>query len=129
MLPHEKVYTRLGISKIHGIGVIAIRDIPKNTLLFEFDNSELVWIESDKLINLPDKLKKLYDDFCIIKDNGKLYGCPENFNQLTAAWYLNCSDTPNVVIDESYNFYAKFDIKEGEELTVDYNTFSEQPKP
>ena len=85
MLPHNKVYTRLGVSKIHGIGVFAIVDIEKGTSLFEHDNTKMVWIEANSLVNIPEKLKKLYDDFCVIKDNGTLYGCPENFNQLTMA--------------------------------------------
>ncbi len=128
MLPHEMVHTRLGVSKIHGIGVIAIREIPKNTPLFEFDNTEIVWVNSDQLADLPPKIKLLYEDFCVLKETSSLYGCPKNFNQLTMAWYLNHSDNPNVVIDEVYNFHTKSYIQEGEELTVDYNTFSESPK-
>ena len=67
----------------------------------------------------------MYDDFCVIKDNGKQYGCPQNFNQLTMAWYMNHSDTPNVEIDENYDFRASIEIKDGEELTINYKTFSE----
>lgn len=33
-LPHQQVYTRLKPSKIHGVGVFAIRPIPKNTRLY-----------------------------------------------------------------------------------------------
>ena len=42
-LPHEHVYVRLGASAIHGIGVIAIRHIPKGTNIFANDRVELVW--------------------------------------------------------------------------------------
>ena len=125
MLPHDKVYSRLGVSNIHGIGVFAFCDIGKGELLFECDNTEIVWINANEINNLSKKFKKLYDDFCVIKNNGTLYGCPKNFNQLTMAWYMNHSDEPNVEIDENYNFHTKQRIKEGEELTINYNTFSE----
>jgi len=125
MLPHYKVFTRLGVSKIHGIGVFAITDIEKETPLFEFDNTNMTWVDAKELENLPPKLKKLYDDFCVIKNNKTVYGCPANFNQLTMAWYMNHSDEPNVKIDKDYNFIANKPIKDGEELTINYNNFSE----
>lgn len=125
MLPHDKVFTRLGVSTIHGIGVFAITNIPKGTLLFENDNTEMVWIDATETIGLTDNLKKFYEDFCVLKDNGKTYGCPPNFNQLTMAWYMNHADEPNVTINDEYDFITSIDIKEGEELTINYKTFSE----
>lgn len=115
----------MGISEIHDIGVFAIADIDENTPLFEFDNTEMVWINADEITNIPPKLKKFYDDFCVIKNDKTLYGCPSNFNQLTMAWYMNHSDTPNVKIDKEYNFFANKLIKDGEELTINYKDFSE----
>lgn len=126
MLPHYKVFTRLGSSEIHGIGVFAITDIEKDTPLFEFDNTEMVWVNANEIENLHPKIKQLYNDFCIIKHNNTVYGCPINFNQLTMAWYMNHSDEPNVEPDKGYNFVTKRLIKEGEELTVNYNGFSEK---
>ena len=125
MLPHEKVFTRLGVSSIHGIGVFAICNIEKNILLFENDNTEMIWIDVNNTIGISDKLKKMYEDFCVLKDKGAKYGCPTNFNQLTMAWYMNHSDTPNVDIDENYDFRTLRDIEDGEELTINYKTFSE----
>ena len=125
MLPHDKVYTRLGLSAIHGIGVFAINNIQKDTKLFENDNTDMVWINASEFANASYKIKKMYEDFCIVKDNGTLYGCPTNFNQLTMAWYMNHSDTPNVEIDENYDFRTSRDIIDGEELTINYKTFSE----
>lgn len=125
MLPHYKVFTRLGISSIHGIGVFAIADIDAGTPLFEFDNTEMVWIENNQIENLSPQVKSLYTDFCIKKNNQ--YGCPSNFNQLTMAWYMNHSENPNVIANEEYNFFSSRDIKDGEELTINYNLFNEQP--
>jgi hypothetical protein len=106
--------------------VFAIQDIPDGTCLFPDDDEELVWIDKQELSQLSPAQKKLYDDFCVI--NGDRYGCPRNFNKLTPAWYLNESSTPNVACDEEYRFYATREIKEGEELTVNYDTYSDRPK-
>jgi hypothetical protein len=70
MRPHDKVFTRLGVSSIHGIGVFAIADIEKGTPLFEHDTTEIVWISADEMKGISEKLRKFYDDFCVIKENG-----------------------------------------------------------
>lgn len=124
-LPHEGVYTRLKPSKIHGVGVFAIRDIPKGTPVFAEDDDDIVWVDKKDTENLLPPLREFYDDFCIVK--GDKYGCPKNFDTLTIAWYLNSSDKPNVAADENYRFYALRDIKAGEELTADYSTYSDEP--
>jgi SET domain-containing protein len=121
-LPHEGVYARIGRSKIHGVGVIAIAPIAKGTDLFPTDKSDVKWVEEADLPESP-ALRKFYHDFCI--HNGRTYGCPRSFNELTAAWYLNHSDQPNVRCDTKYRFFALRDIREGEELTVDYRTYSD----
>lgn len=123
-LPHLSVYTRLRPSKVHGVGVFAIRPIKQGTRLFDSDE-ELVWVDESDVKRLASSVRKLYEDFAIIKD-GK-YGCPSNFNRLTMAWYLNDSDRPNVIVDDNYNMRAARDISEGEELTIDSSKFSKQP--
>jgi len=126
-LPHEGVYTRLGASKIHGVGVFAIRAIPKGAYVFVDDEADIVWVDKKDIEGLPAQIRRFYDDFAIIR--GNLYGCPISFDKLTISWFLNDSKEPNVAADEEYRFYALRDIKEGEELTADYNTYSDQPAP
>jgi hypothetical protein len=131
--PHDKVYTRLRPSKIQkgGIGVFAIRRIKKRTKLFCGDFEEMIWKEERDLPKRPRTIRKLYDDFAVIitddKDQKTRYGCPINFNRLTPSWYLNSSRKANVRCDQYYNFFALRDIEPGEELTVDYSTYSEEP--
>jgi SET domain-containing protein len=120
--PHLGVYVRLKPSKIHGIGVFAIRDIPKGTYVFRGDDGEMVWTKASATHRLDRELKRLYRDFCVTRDG--LYGCPRNFNLLTLAWYLNNSNRPNMAADKKYNFYSTRRIKKGEELTVNYDTYS-----
>lgn len=122
-LPHEGVYTRLRPSSIHGVGVFAIADIPKAIYPFEPDNDSLVSVCSSETEYLPAEVKRLYKDFCVYK-NGK-YLCPSSLNKLTPAWFLNHSKTPNVAADSSLKFYTTREIRAGEELTTDYEDYSE----
>lgn len=122
----EDTYCRLKPSPLHGIGVFAIRDIPKGTNVFSGDNGEMIWIDKSEIKNADPEIQKLCEDFCVIK-NGK-YGCPKNFNSLTIGWCLNESKkNPNMRCDKNYDLYSVRDIKKGEELTVDYSTYNDYP--
>jgi|SRR5579872_851097 len=125
-LPHDGLYTRLKPSPIHGIGVFAVRHIPKGTYIFPDDNEPIVWVDKKDVENLPQAMREFYEDFSIIK--GNKYGSPCHFDALTTSWYLNHSNSPNVKADRQYRFYASRDIAAGEELTSDYRTYSDLPK-
>ncbi len=122
-LPHSGVYTRLKPSPIHGVGVFAIRDIPKGTYMFEPDDDNLVSVRAGETKGLPADVRELYEDFCVLK--GDMYECPSSLNKLTPAWFLNTSNDPNVAADLSLKFYAIRDIEAGEELTADYAAYSD----
>ena len=124
-LPHQDVFTRIRPSRRGGVGVFAIRNIATGAPIFPDDNGKIVWVNKRKLDGLPPPVRHLYDDFCIIQDGGRVYGCPTSFNRLTVSWFLNSSSRPNVGCDKHYRFFALRDIKAGEELTVDYNTYNE----
>lgn len=131
-LPHSSVYVRLGLSRLHGIGVFAIRAIPAGTNLFANDRVELVWVDRSILdsADLTPAERQLYVDFGIAR--GDRIGCPINFHNLTPGWYLNepaSGDPPNVRVDAELNFFARRHIAEGEELTIRYAEFSEVPAP
>lgn len=72
------------------------------------------------------EIKKIYSDFCIIQKDK--YICPDNFNNLTVGWYFNEDrKNPNVEFKNDYDFYSLRNIKKGEELMVDYSTYSDDP--
>jgi uncharacterized protein len=127
-LPHSNVFARLRQSGIHGVGVFAVLDIPKDTCIFEGDKSKMVWFTEEDicLASLPEAVQGFYKDFCVILSDGnsKRYGCPDSFNNMPISWYLNDSQDPNVSCDKNYDFYATRNIRAGEELTVDYSTYS-----
>ena len=121
--PHDEVYARIGRSRIHGVGVLAIRDIPRGTRLFRGEDERVVWVRRVRIRRLPRELRKLYTDFGMAW--GERIGVPPTLNMLSVGWYLNHSYRPNVEADEDGRFHALRRIRKGEELTADYRTFSD----
>ena len=121
-------YCRIGVSRVHGVGVIAVKDIPKNIFIFKVckkscDN--IIEITKKEIENVASGVKQMMDDY-LDKVNGK-YQVPESgLNNLNISWYLNHSDTPNVDITEPAKdgfvlFKTNKDIRKGEELFIDYS--------
>lgn len=126
-LPHEGVYARIGPSRIHGVGAIAVRRIPKGSLVFRGEDERAVWVARSAVKKLPAELRSLYEDFGMV--DGKRLGVPANLNRLSVGWYVNHSDDPNVAAGEDGRFRALRRIDAGEELTADYRTFCDEPLP
>lgn len=126
-MPHQDVYVRLAPSRIHGIGVFAIRNIPRNTAVFGHDDEPFTSVPESSVKTLPTEMRRLYEDFCVLRRHR--YLCPPNFNRLTVSWYLNHCEQPNVRSDESLRFVSLRRIRKGEELTADYREYSEDSFP
>ena len=122
--PHDGVYARIVLSKVHGVGAIAIRDIPKGTLIFRGEIERITWVSRAWVRRLPTEIRRLYEDFGML-DGGKI-GVPPHLNNLSVGWYLNHSDHPNAEAGDDGRFRALRRIRKGEELTADYRTFSEE---
>jgi hypothetical protein len=124
--PHTGVFVRLRPSKVHkgGVGVFAIRGIPKGTNIFAGERESLVWTDCEKLPKQR-SLRKLYTDFGVLRSDR--CGTPASFNSIGPGWYLNQSAKPNVRCDENLDFFALRDIKAGEELTANYDEYSHPP--
>jgi SET domain-containing protein len=129
LLPHETNYMRPFASSISGIGLVATRDIPKGTFVYYTDlakNYRLVTKEEVESLQLPPAVKKLYEDFHITLPDGR-WVVPADFNHLSIIWFLNHSDNPNLATNTNdWHWYATRDVKEGEELTGDYNAFDKE---
>lgn len=120
----EGLWSRIAPTQ-HGVGVVALRAIPRGTNVFEgCDCAEWVEIDERELpLNLPQGVWTYIKDFmCHI---GTVYYFPNvHPASLSQAWFLNHSSTPNMgTTDGGETFRALRDIKEGEELTVDYTTY------
>jgi hypothetical protein len=127
LIPHSDVYCRLGASKIHGVGVFAIIDIPANTDPFKHCQTEYKKYKVSELFkDIKPEHKKLYDDFCVFEGGDKYVWTPKSFNRIDISYYLNSSKKPNMRADEHGDFFFTTRlIKSGEELTVDYDTYSD----
>jgi uncharacterized protein len=125
--PHDGVYARIGPSRIHGVGAIAVRRIPKGAMVFRGEDERAVWVARSAVKKLPAELRALYEDFGMV--DGTRLGVPANLNRLSVGWYVNHSDEPNVAAGEDGRFRALRRIDAGEELTADYRTFCDEPLP
>lgn len=125
--PHDGVYARIGPSRIHGVGVIAIRDIPAGTLVFHGESERVVWVSRAAVRRMPKAIRALYEDFGMV--SGDRLGVPPTLNMLSVGWYVNHSDRPNVEAGDDARFRALRPLRAGEELTADYRTFVDEPLP
>ncbi len=118
----KTVYCQLKPSKHHGVGVFAVRDIPKGTKPFESRERDAKFYKL-----LISDLKKLPAFFVALIKN---YSVREkNYYWVTlGSWntcfiqdFLNHSDNFNIIWDDNANsFRSARKIKKGEELTVNY---------
>jgi SET domain-containing protein len=122
----SQTYVMIKPSALHGIGVFAIRDIPKGTKnIFSEGFGDWIQVSKEEVEALPKHSRDLIENHCLFDDNN--YFIPEyGFKLVDLVIYLNHSDTPNVIsLNEGEQFEALIDIKEGEELLVDYGTIVE----
>ncbi len=110
-------------SPIEGIGVFALQDIPKGCRsIFSKANEQEQWIAITKteVENLPAHAKALIENYCLYDEEN--YFVPNyGFKKMDLVNFLNHSDTPNVIsINDGEFFEAIRDIKQGEELVIDY---------
>ena len=122
----ESTYVMIQSSPIHGIGVFAIRDIPKGTQdIFSQGFGDWIEVSREEVEALPEHSRALVENHCLFDE--KSYFIPEyGFKMVDLVIYLNHSDTPNVIsINDGERFEAIRDIAVGEELLVDYGTIVE----
>lgn len=125
--PHDGVYARIGLSRIHGVGVRAVRDIPAGALVFAGESERVVWKSRAAVRRLPKAMRALYEDFGMV--SGDHIGVPPSLNMLSVGWYVNHSGRPNIEAGDDGRFRALRRIRKGEELTADYRTFVEEALP
>ncbi len=121
----KNTYCRLKPSRIEGVGVFAIRDIPQNINPF-MDEEKPSWIKlrEEELKQLPGEVLEMIDSFFVI-ERSKEVEIPQNgLNGMDISFFLNHSRNPNMKTgDSGYNFITLRKIKKGEELTVNYGTY------
>jgi SET domain-containing protein len=121
-------FVMLKASSLAGIGVFAIRDIPKGCrAMFSKPDKNDQWITVSKkeVEVLPPHAKHQIENYCLYDEEN--YFVPDHgFKKIDVSLFLNHSDTPNVFsIQDGDYFEALHDIKEGEELFIDYGQIVE----
>ena len=119
-------YVMIKPSPLHGIGVFAIRDIPKGTKnIFSKGVGDWIKVRKEEVDALPQHSKDLIENHCLFDEDH--YFIPDyGFKLVDLVIYLNHSETPNVIsLNEGEEFEAIRDIANGEELLVDYGTIVE----
>lgn len=130
----QDTYCRIGISKIQGVGVIAIKNIPKNVNPFKFSGDkfkkyQIVEVNEKEVNKLDKPVQKMVKDF-FTNDDG-FYDIPkEGLNSIDITFYMNHSNKNNInIVSEKNSDYMSFRtnkiIKKGDELTINYNDYKD----
>jgi len=113
------VKTKIGQSKINGIGLFANQFIPKGTLVQKFmPGFDLIIPESD-IQKLSEPAREQFLKYAYKNKDGQYILCFDDTR------FLNHSDNPNLISTdpvEEIDIAAR-DIQKGEELTVNYKEF------
>ena len=116
----EETFITLKPSPVHGIGVFALRDIPKGCkTLFSRNVGEWIRVPISDIDQLPDQTRNMVETYCLYDETHYLpdYG----FKVMDMVNYLNHSSSPNVIsVNDGEYFESLREIKEGEELLVNY---------
>jgi len=126
----NNTYCRLKASKIEGVGVFAIKDIPEGTNPFKgLKKTKWIKFHMAELAHLDKEILELIDAFFVINNNGIVWIADCGLNGMDVSFFLNDSKKPNLkTIDDGANFKTLRKIKKGEELTVAYSTYDEKYK-
>ena len=126
----KNTYCRLKPSKIEGVGVFAIRDIPEGVNPFG-EASPKIWHEFQKeeLKDLAPEIMELLDVFYVVEKDGSVYIPEKALNGIDISFFVNNSENPNIkTIDGGLNFVTLREIKKGEELVISYATYDDKCK-
>src|SRR3954454_10615901 len=122
----SETYCRLAPSAVHGVGVFAVRPIPKGTDPFVIGiryPRRWVSITPAELERAPAGVRSLLTSL-FVPDSEERFRVPSlGPKMVDIGAYLNHSSEPNMRTTDGYKFVSNSRISAGEELTVDYHTF------
>jgi uncharacterized protein len=117
-----RVKTKLGASKIEGIGLFADQFIPRDTVVWEFNPLIDLKLSEDEIATLAEGARQQVQKYSYRDELTGLYiFCGDD------ARFFNHSEKPNCV-DVTWGPFggrtiADKDIRAGEELTCNYSSF------
>jgi hypothetical protein len=121
----KNTYCRIMPSKINGVGVFAIRDIPQNINPFNVAKTgDWQKFKITDLKNLDKEVFKMVNAFFTVQEDGTLYIPKGGLNDMNISYFMNDSKNPNMkMAKDEVNFLTLCQIKKGQELTVSYKTY------
>lgn len=116
------VKTKLGPSKIHGIGLFAAEQIKTGTVIWCYVEGFDRQIEPELVTSWPELAQSHVYHFCaLLRSNGKFLMTGDDGR------FWNHSDKPNCLTDEGVTeTIALRDIESGEELTENYLAYCDE---
>lgn len=125
----ENVYCRLQPSGVSGVGIFAVRDIPKGINPFKnFLPQKFVAVDPKRVFEnekIDPAVKQLVNDMYVVAE-GKITLWQGGMNALDIAFFINYSKEPNMASEEDGAvFVTARDIKKGEELFADYREYAD----
>lgn len=118
-------YCRLRPSRLAGVGIFAIRDIPPDTNPFPGVRRQRWYkLSPSQLRSLDPAIMEMVSDFYGAAAD-KTFAVPDcALNSMDISFFLNTSKLPNVkAINGGANFRTHRKIKKDEELTVSYASY------
>lgn len=108
------ITVKIGTSKIHGVGLIALKDLPKGTKLYADIMPEIFRLPYKALKN---NAPAYVHDIVLAQTPLVVNGEPFTYPNARLVAYCNHSDTSNY--DARADLLIE-DVKEGDEITEDY---------
>jgi hypothetical protein len=125
--PHFAIELRP--SRIHGIGLFAVRALDKGTVIGRengfIHHRYYAWFTWRDFERFDRPLQRKVTQICTLEREG--FFAPRDFDLLPTCWYMNHSCSGNVGF-KGEDFVAIRRIKSGEELTYDYGLVETHPR-
>jgi len=116
----KNISARVEKSDISGVGLFAIKDIPKNTIVFPVNKFSTQTYKKNYLRNqgVTNDVINMFDDYwCSNSDEIMVH---DDSYHLYPSFFINHSSNPNIINDGA-NWVTLTNIKKGDELLEDYN--------
>jgi hypothetical protein len=132
-LQHD-VYCRIKPDNFGGVGVFAIKDIPKGVNPFKVSGSNCIKFKTidvpeDVINKLDPQVKKMVEAFYAFDSESGMYGIPyPGLNANDISFYMNESKKPNICVVNLKNcpmlgFKTLKKISKGKQLFIDYSEY------
>lgn len=114
------VKTKLGLSRVHGIGLFAAQFIPQGTVTWEYSPEFDTAYDEDDIARMSPPAREQFLKYTYFdKEIGRYVLCFDDMRFIN-----HCSHLPNITSTPRRDVAAR-DIQEGEELLCDYSCIDE----